>query len=117
MANKQLSGLGIHTTKDLSGRIKLGPDATYLGESLEFDYSVDIDKKQEFYERCKEYLPFLELNDIKPDFSGIRPKLQKPGEPFRNFIIKNEKARGFDNFINLIGIESPGLTSSLSTGR
>ena len=115
--NKNLSGLGIHTTKDLSGRVKLGPDAEYLGESEKFDYSVSIDKKWEFYECCKEYLPFLKLDDIEPDFSGVRPKLQKPGEPFKDFVIKNEKSKGFVNFINLLGIESPGLTSSLSIGK
>ena len=62
-------------------------------------------------------MPFLKLDDIEPDFSGVRPKLQKPGEPFKDFVIKNEKSKGFDNFINLLGIESPGLTSSLSIGK
>jgi len=115
--NQQLNGLGIHTTKGLDGRVKLGPDAEFLGESLQFDYSVNTNKRQEYYESCKEYLPFLELEDIEPDFAGIRPKLQKPGEKFRDFIIRNENANGYTNFINLIGIESPGLTSSLAIGE
>jgi len=114
--NQKLYGLGIHTTKGLDGRVKLGPDAEFLGESLQFDYSINTNKKQKYYENCKEYLPFLELEDIEPDFAGIRPKLQKPGENVRDFIIQNEHKKGFNNFINLIGIESPGLTASLAIG-
>ena len=115
--NQQLDGLGIHLTKGLDGRVKLGPDHEYLGESLDFDYSVDIQKKQLFFESCKNYLPSLEFDDLEPDFSGIRPKLQKPKKKFRDYIINNESAKGFDNYINLIGIESPGLTSSIAIGE
>ena len=59
-------------------------------------------------------LPFLELEDLRPDQAGIRPKLQIKGDAFRDFIIKEEKEKGYANFINLIGIESPGLTASLA---
>ena len=117
MPNKQLSGLGIHTTKGIDGRVKVGPDTEYLGKDYQFDYSVDIQKKQYFYESCKKYLPFLELDDLQPEFSGIRPKLQKPNEKVKDFIILNEKNKGYNNFINLIGIESPGLTASLAIGK
>ena len=117
LPNQQITGLGIHTTVDLDGRVKLGPDAEYLGETLTDDYSVDIQKKEIFYNKCKDYLPFLQLEDLEPDFAGIRPKLQKPGEKFRDFIIRNENENGYTNFINLIGIESPGLTSSLAIGE
>lgn len=115
--NDHLSGLGIHTTIGMDGRVKLGPDAEYLGNSFNLDYSIDEKKKQHFWESCRQYLPFLELNDLEQDFSGIRPKLQRPGDDVRDFIIKNETTRGFDNFINLLGIESPGLTASLSIGE
>ncbi len=115
--NHGLSGLGIHLTKGLDKRVKLGPDAEFLGESLQFDYSINTNKRKKYYESCKEYLPFLELENIEPDFAGIRPKLQKPGEKFRDFIIRNENANGYKNIINLIGIESPGLTSSLAIGK
>jgi L-2-hydroxyglutarate oxidase LhgO len=115
--NKQLAGLGIHLTKGLDGRIKLGPDHEYLGASAVFDYSINIEKKKDYFKRVKEYLPFLELDDLQPDFSGIRPKLQKPNDKVKDFIICNEKERGYNNFINLIGIESPGLTSSLAIGN
>ena len=114
---KDLNGLGIHTTKSIDGRVRFGPDAEYLGEVFNNDYAVEANKKEEFYSSIKTYLPFIEKEDLNIDFSGVRPKLQRPGESFKDFIIQNEKQNGFNNFINLIGIESPGLTSSLSIGE
>ena len=74
---------------------------------------MDQRNKQNFLEHIN---GFLELNedDLSEDFSGIRPKIQQAGEPIHDFIITNELDNGYDNFINLIGIESPGLTSSLA---
>ena len=109
-------GLGVHATIDLNNGMKLGPDSTYLATG-KIDYSVDKAKKSEFYQAALKYLPFLELEDLHPDQSGIRPKLQKPGDPTRDFIIKNEAEKGHPNFINLIGIESPGLTSCLAIAK
>lgn len=114
---KNITGLGIHTTVDLNGRMKLGPNAIYLGEKNIFDYSVDINNKEKFYSAAKKYLPGLKISQLNADQSGIRPKLQKPGDSFRDFVIENERDRGFENFINLFGIESPGLTSSLAIGN
>jgi L-2-hydroxyglutarate oxidase LhgO len=65
----------------------------------------------------KRFLPFLELKDLSPDQAGIRPKLQKPGDSVRDFIIREESDNGFPGLINLIGIESPGLTACLSIGK
>ena len=110
-------GLGIHTTIDIAGRLRLGPNAVYLGNEFDGDYSINNESKNEFYKAAKQYLPFLSLKDLEPDQSGVRPKLQKPGEPFRDFIINNEKLKNNKTFINLIGIESPGLTSSLAIGE
>ena len=115
--NKQLNGLGIHLTKGLDGRIRLGPDNEYIGEDLSLDYSINTSKKLEFYNSCKKYLPDLGIGDLEPDFSGIRPKLQKPTEKFRDFVISNEVSLGYKNFINMVGIESPGLTSSIAIGN
>lgn len=106
-------GLGVHATIDLNNGVKLGPDATYIGTE-KIDYSVNKAKQKDFYQAALKYLPFLELDDLHPDQAGIRPKLQKPGDPTRDFIIKRETKKGHPNFINLIGIESPGLTSCLS---
>lgn len=110
---KNLKSLGIHATIDLSGGAKLGPNAYYLKEN-NIDYSVDKSNKQEFFEAAKRYLEFLEIDDISADQAGIRPKIQKEGEEAKDFIIKNEIDEGFDNFINLVGMESPGLTASLA---
>ncbi|RLD31667.1 MAG: NAD(P)/FAD-dependent oxidoreductase [Bacteroidetes bacterium] len=110
---KNTVGLGIHTTIDLSGRVKLGPNAIYLSNKLT-DYAINPEHKNDFYESAKTYLPFLEPDDLVSDQVGIRPKLQKPGDPVRDFIIKEESQAGFPGFINLIGIESPGLTACLS---
>lgn len=110
---KNTTGLGVHATIDLSNGVKLGPNALYL-ENNRLDYSVDPAHRKEFFDSAKCFLPFLKVTDLRPDQSGIRPKLQKPGDTVRDFVIKNESDRGYPNFINLIGIESPGLTSCLS---
>ena len=102
-------GLGIHVTPDLEGRIRLGPNAQYVDE---IDYKVDEKWKREFYDSVKAFLPSLEYDELEPDFTGIRPKLQGPGEGFRDFVIKHEYDKDLEGFINLIGIESPGLTAS-----
>ena len=104
-------GLGIHLTLDMAGSIRLGPDDEYVEK---IDYTIDPSKAKLFYESVKTFLPAVKLSDISPDTSGVRPKLQGKGEGFRDFIIRHEEANGFPGFINLIGIESPGLTASLS---
>lgn len=108
--------LGIHATPDLAGGLRLGPDAEYL-DSRDISYDVDPEKAQVFFESVKSFLPFLEKTDLSIDTSGVRPKLQGEGEEFRDFVIKHERDSGFDGFINLIGIESPGLTASPSIAR
>lgn len=108
------TGLGIHATLDLTGQLRLGPDDEYVDK---IDYKIDEGKKKIFYENVRQFLPFIELDDLSPDTSGIRPKLQGPKDDFRDFIIKDETDNGFTGFVNLIGIESPGLTSALSIAK
>jgi len=108
-------GLGIHTTTDICGRLKLGPNSFFL-EDHTLNYSVDKNKKIEFYQSVRDFLPFIEFDDLHPDYSGIRPKLKMAKYGERDFIIINESERGYENFINLIGIESPGLTASMAIG-
>ena len=110
---QNLEGIGIHVTIDMGGGVKLGPDVTWL-ESNTYDYRVDASKQETFFRSAKKFLPFLEKEDIAPEMAGIRPKIQKPGEPVRDFYIKEESERGCPGFINLIGMESPGLTSSIA---
>lgn len=111
---KEGAGLGVHATLDLSGGLRLGPDDEYIKE---LNYNVDPRKAKVFYESTRQFLPFIGLEDLSPDMAGVRPKLQGPGEDFRDFIIKNERESGLAGFINLLGIESPGLTSSLAIAR
>ncbi len=111
---KDLLGLGIHVTKSLDGMTKLGPNAFYVDG---LDYDVDPGHAREFYDGVKDYLPFLSRDDLQPDTAGIRPKLQAPGTPARDFVIRHEADKGLPGFINLIGIESPGLTSCLAIGN
>lgn len=108
------TSLGIHIVSDLTGSVRVGPDAEYVHN---LDYTVNINKKIFFYESIKKILPFIELDDLQPDIAGIRPKLQGPQDNFRDFVIKHESDIGFCGFINLIGIDSPGLTSSPAIGR
>jgi len=110
---QKLVGLGIHSTIDLSGGLKLGPSAFYLNQN-EYDYTVNAENSTEFYKSAKKFLPFIEPEDLSPEMAGIRPKIQAPGSNAKDFIIRNEEDKGFRNFINLIGIESPGLTASMA---
>ncbi len=107
-------GLGIHATLDLAGGLRLGPDDEYVKK---IDYNVDESKKEIFYESVRQFLPFIKLEDLAPDTSGIRPKLQGPQENFRDFIIKDETDNSLSGLINLIGIESPGFTASISIAK
>jgi L-2-hydroxyglutarate oxidase LhgO len=111
-----MEGIGIHVTVDMGGGVKLGPDVKYL-ESNIYDYKLTGSKQEAFYKSARKFLPFLEFDDITPEMAGIRPKIQKPGEPLRDFYIMEETARGYPGFINLIGMESPGLTSSIAIAK
>lgn len=106
--------LGIHTVIDLQGQLKLGANAFYVGK---VNYDVDPSHNKEFYQSAKKFLPFIEPDDLSVDMAGIRPKLQGPDEPLRDFVIADEEKRGFSGLINLIGIESPGLTASLAIAK
>jgi len=102
-------GLGVHVTIDLQGQLKLGPNAFYVSE---LDYEVDPGHRLQFYEAARPLLPRVELDDIAPDLAGIRPKLQGPGEGFRDFVVRREDDRGLAGLVDLVGIESPGLTAA-----
>ena len=108
------TGLGVHVTIGLDGRMRLGPSVEYVSE---IEYSVDINKKQMFFDSAKTFLPFIEYDDLEPEMAGMRPKLQGPGGEYRDFIIQEESDKGLPGLINLIGIESPGLTASPAIAR
>lgn len=134
---KNFVGLGIHLTLDLAGRAKFGPDTLYVDQKD--DYAIDPNDealRTKFWESVKRYLPVVEKDDIVADYSGIRcvtgpssflpnfadsstsrsprPKLSGPGQAARDFVVKEESDNGFPGLVSLVGIESPGLTSSLA---
>ncbi|MFQ6615197.1 MAG: NAD(P)/FAD-dependent oxidoreductase [Fidelibacterota bacterium] len=108
--------LGIHLSFDQGGAVRLGPDAEWLAENRE-DYTVPEDRKEMFYTAAKRYLPGLDLEDLSPDFAGIRPKLAGPDEGPSDFYIQHETSRGYPGWINLMGIDSPGLTAAIAIGE
>ena len=114
--HQNMEGIGIHVTIDMGGGVKLGPDVKYL-ESNIYDYKVTASKQDAFFNSARKFLPFLEFDDLAPEMAGIRPKIQKPGEPLRDFYIAEESEKGCKGFINLIGMESPGLTSSIAIAK
>ncbi len=103
------AGLGVHVTLDLGGRLRLGPDAEYV-DAIRYD--VDPRKADAFAAAAGRYLPGLRAEWLTPDQAGIRPKLAGPGEAFRDFVIDEGSAQGKPGLVNLIGIESPGLTAA-----
>ena len=105
------AGLGIHATPDLGGRIRFGPNTEYVNE---LRYEVDPQRRGDFGQALRRFLPELRDAWLAPDFAGIRPKLAGPGAGFRDFAVREESAAGCPGLVNLIGIESPGLTASLA---
>lgn len=108
--------LGTHAVIGLDGRLRFGPDAEYLAARVP-DYDVPASRRAEFAHASRRLLPVLEEADFSPDMAGLRPKLQGPGEAFRDFVIAEESARGLPGLVNLLGIDSPGLTASLAIAR
>ncbi len=113
MPDPQGKFLGIHLTINLNGEVRFGPNAYYVDE---IDYRLDETNKPEFLAAVKQYID-VDEEFFTPDDCGIRPKLQKPGGAFRDFYIEEESKRGLPGFINLMGIESPGLTASLAIAK
>jgi L-2-hydroxyglutarate oxidase LhgO len=104
-------GLGVHVTLDLAGRMRFGPDVEWIAEE---NYSVDPSRADSFYARIRTYWPGLPDGALVPDYAGIRPKLTGKGEGQSDFMIAKPADHGMPRLVNLFGIESPGLTSSLS---
>jgi L-2-hydroxyglutarate oxidase LhgO len=108
--------LGVHVVLDLGGRLRMGPDTEYL-DRLDTDYSVAESKRGVFAESVRRILPAIDDEDLSPDMSGIRPKLQRKGEDEKDWIIVHETKRGLEGFYNLIGMESPALTASAAIAK
>jgi L-2-hydroxyglutarate oxidase LhgO len=103
------AGLGIHLTLDIDGAVRAGPDAEYVAQP---SYDVDGRKAPAFATAVRRYLPDLRDGDLRPDYAGVRPKLQRDGDAPRDFVIEEASRHGVPGLVNLLGIESPGLTAS-----
>ncbi|WP_417520008.1 NAD(P)/FAD-dependent oxidoreductase [Minwuia sp.] len=109
-------GLGVHLTIDMAGDARFGPDVEWLsGQDPEtLPYAVDPARAEKFYAAIRQYWPALKDGALQPGYSGIRPKLSGPGAPAADFVIEGPRMHGVPGLINLLGIESPGLTASLA---
>jgi L-2-hydroxyglutarate oxidase LhgO len=104
-------GLGVHLTLDLAGQARFGPDVEWVNS---IDYAVDPARAERFYPAIRRYWPELPDGALMPSYSGMRPKIVPPAVAVQDFLIQGPQDHGIDGLINLFGIESPGLTSSLA---
>lgn len=110
----EVGGLGVHLTIDLGGQAKFGPDVQWV--SSPDDLVVDPARGDAFYAEVRRYWPALRDGALLPGYAGMRPKLSGSGEPAKDFVISGPADHGVPGLVNLFGIESPGLTSSLAIG-
>ena len=103
--------LGVHVTIDLGGQVKFGPDFAWIDR---IDYRFDESREEAFYAAIRRYYPGLREGALQPGYTGIRPKIHGPSEPAPDFVIQGPRDHGVRGLVNLYGIESPGLTSSLA---
>jgi L-2-hydroxyglutarate oxidase LhgO len=104
-------GLGVHLTLDMAGQARFGPDVEWVNT---IDYAVDPARAERFYPAIRRYWPTLPDGVLMPSYSGIRPKIVPPAVAVQDFLIQGPQEHGVAGLINLFGIESPGLTSSLA---
>ncbi|TPE48407.1 NAD(P)/FAD-dependent oxidoreductase [Amaricoccus solimangrovi] len=107
-------GLGVHLTLDLAGQGRFGPDTEWV-ETI--DYSLDPRRGAGFAAAIRSYWPGLPEGALAPTYAGIRPKLAGPGGAATDFRVEGPETHGLEGLVNLFGIESPGLTSSLALGE
>ena len=108
----EAAGLGVHLTLDLGGQAKFGPDVQWVSDPT--DLQVDPSRGEAFYAEVRKYWPGLADGALLPGYAGIRPKISGPAEAAADFLIQGPAEHGVPGLVNLLGIESPGLTSSLA---
>lgn len=108
----EASGLGVHLTLDLGGQAKFGPDVQWVSDPALLQ--VDPRRGDAFYAEVRKYWPALPDGALLPGFAGMRPKINAPNEAAADFMIQGPAEHGVPGLVNLLGIESPGLTSSLA---
>jgi L-2-hydroxyglutarate oxidase LhgO len=111
----EAAGLGVHLTLDLGGQAKFGPDVEWVTSAD--DLEVNPARGDAFYAEVRKYWPALQDGALVAGYAGMRPKISAPSEPAADFVIQGPSAHGVAGLVNLFGIESPGLTSSLAIGQ
>ena len=109
------ASLGVHLTLDLAGQARFGPDVEWVDSPDQYD--VPIERADGFYAAIREYWPALPDGALQPAYAGIRPKLVGAGQAAADFLIQGPAVHGLRGLVNLFGIESPGLTSSLAIAQ
>ena len=104
-------GLGVHLTLDLAGRARFGPDVEWVEAP---DYAVDPGRAAGFYAAIRRYWPGLPDGALAPDYAGVRPKVEVDGIAATDFLVRGPAEHGARGRVDLLGIESPGLTSCLA---
>ncbi|MCZ0941665.1 MAG: NAD(P)/FAD-dependent oxidoreductase [Gammaproteobacteria bacterium] len=107
-------GLGVHVTLDLGGQARFGPDVCWIDR---IDYGFDDSQREAFVEAIRRYYPALDESRLHPGYTGIRPKINAPGAPAADFQIDGPAQHRVPGLVNLLGIESPGLTASLAIAK
>lgn len=107
----QPGGLEVHLTLDLGMQARFGPDVEWIGSPNPTD---DPRRADAFYGAVRRYWPDLADGSLQPAYAGIRPKITPAGAPEADFQIQGPADHGVKGLVNLFGIESPGLTSSLA---
>jgi L-2-hydroxyglutarate oxidase LhgO len=98
----------------MSGQLRFGPDLEWVKD---LDYKFENNAKERFIKSITSYWPDLDPEKLQEDYVGIRPKIQKKSENMKDFVISGPKDHNLKGFINLQGIESPGVTSSLAIAK
>lgn len=106
------AGLGVHLTLDLGGQAKFGPDVQWVDDPT--DLQVDPRRGDAFYAEVRKYWPALADGALQAGYAGMRPKINATHEAAADFMIQGPAEHGVPGLVNLLGIESPGLTSSLA---
>ena len=111
----EAAGLGVHLTLDLGGQAKFGPDVQWTDRAD--DLQVDPRRGEVFYDAVRQYWPGLPDGALQPGYAGMRPKIHAQAEPAADFMLHGPAQHGHSGLVNLLGIESPGLTSALAIGE
>ena len=110
----EAAGLGVHLTLDMGGQAKFGPDVEWVKSAD--DLVVNPARGDAFYAEVRKYWPQLQDGTLIAGYAGMRPKISAPTEAAADFMIQGPLEHGIAGLVNLFGIESPGLTSSMAIG-